>query len=291
MTRQKPTKPLTRFSLRAVFAIVAAQCIVTFATAGEIRHVVLQSRTLNKSWNINVYVPDDTTRNDMPLIVLLHGRGGNYQDWANAGDIKNTLDQRIKTNEMPPIVVVMPDGFNCWYLDKQDCRMETAIMRELIPHAIKTYNAGKTREQRYIAGLSMGGYGALNMALKYPGEFVKAGLLSPAVYSPMPPPNSSALKDFADGEWIANLYTSKLSTYFNQPQRVAFYIHSGDDDEFYIDDDAARLYNVMRKRGNDAELRIGNGKHSWDVWKESVKGALEYFFADTKKEPDRSQAP
>ena len=288
--RQKPPIPFKHFSLRAVLCVVALQACTAFA--GEIRHIELPSKALARNWNVNVYVPDETKANDMPLIILLHGRGGNYKDWADAGDIKNTLDELIASKQMPPSVVVMPDGFNCWFLDMPDCKVETAIMRELIPYATKTYNAGKDRSTRYIAGLSMGGYGALNISLKYPNEFKAAGLLSPAVYAPLPPDNSSARKDFAtngqfdEREWIANLYTSRLPTYFAQRSRVKFYIHSGDDDEFFVENDAARLYNVMRKHENLAELRIENGKHSWDVWKASVRGALAYFFADTKKEPD-----
>lgn len=285
--RQKPRIPLHHFSWRAVLCVVALQACTAFA--GEIRHVELPSRALARNWNVNVYVPDDATGKDVPLIVLLHGRGGNYKDWEMGGDIKATLDAMIANNEMPPSVVVMPDGFNCWYLDMPDCKVETAIMRELIPYATKQFNAGKSRGTRYIAGLSMGGYGALNIALKYPSEFSAAGLLSPAVYTPLPPSNSSARKDFAknnqfdEAQWIANLYTSRLPKYFAQPDRVKLYIHSGDDDEFFVENDAARLYHVMRVRENPAELRISNGKHSWDVWKESVRGALGYFF-ETKKE-------
>lgn len=276
------------FSCRAAgWAAAAFFALAIPVQASEIRTLTLPSPALGKPWRVNVYVPDRRAA-QTPLILLLHGRGDNAESWKAAGDIQRTLDQLIAQGRIPPSVVVMPDGFTCWYLDRPDCRMLTAIMKELLPYVEKAFAAGTTRETRYVVGFSMGGYGALNLALQYPVAFAGAGLLSPAAYTPLPPENSTARKDFGkpgfdEADWIRNSYTARLPAYFAQPLRVRFFVHSGDDDPFFIEDHSARLHGVMRRRANPAELRIVNGGHGWDVWKAGLADALTYFF-DGQKE-------
>jgi S-formylglutathione hydrolase FrmB len=96
---------------------------------------------------------------------------------------------------------VMPDAGTSWFVDARE-KMESAVIDDLIPEVERTLRVLKSRDGRLIGGLSMGGYGALRFALKYPESFAAAALLSPAIYDPLPPPNSSArtVGVFGDGQ-------------------------------------------------------------------------------------------
>ena len=65
-------------------------------------------------------------------------------------------------------------------------------MRDLLPHVDGKYRTLAERSGRLVAGYSMGGYGALSLALRHPERFCAAGLISPAVYDPLPPEASAA---------------------------------------------------------------------------------------------------
>jgi S-formylglutathione hydrolase FrmB len=140
----------------------------------------------------------------------------------------------------------------------------------------------------------MGGYGALRFALKYPEKFQAAALLSPAIYNPEPPTDSSArfVKVFAqpgtDGTynaevWKAYNYPALWDTYLQKRTPVAMYVNSGDDDDFFIESEATQFYELLRKNKQPAELRIVNGKHEWSVWEESLGDALKYVFRNARR--------
>jgi S-formylglutathione hydrolase FrmB len=143
----------------------------------------------------------------------------------------------------------------------------------------------RSREGRLIGGLSMGGYGSLRLVLQHPEMFAAAALLSPAIYDPLPPPNSSARKvgtfgapEFDEQVWKSLNYPTLWPSYLAKQTPVPMYINSGDDDEFMIEADATRLYSLLRANRQPAELRIVNGAHSWAVWGSTLGDAMKYIF-------------
>jgi S-formylglutathione hydrolase FrmB len=199
----------------------------------------------------------------------------------------------MMAGDMPPAIIVMPDAGTTWYVDLKE-KMETAFFEDMIPHVEKTYRALSARDGRVIGGLSMGGYGALRYVLEYPEKFQAAALLSPAIYNPEPPADSSArfVKVFAqpgtDGAyspevWKANNYPVLWDAFLRKNIRVPMYINSGDDDEFMIETEAVQFYSLLRKARQPAELRIVNGKHEWAVWESTVGDALKYVFQTVRR--------
>jgi S-formylglutathione hydrolase FrmB len=176
--------------------LVFAACVLLLvlpASASEIITREFRSATLQRSWAYNVYLPSGYERSSLsfPVLYLLHGNGGTRDDWVQKGRIQRTADSLIARREIPPTIIVMPDAGVSWYVDRRE-KMETAIIRDLLSDVEQNLRALKSRDGRLIAGLSMGGYGALRFALKYPEMFAAAALLSPAIYDPLPPSNSSA---------------------------------------------------------------------------------------------------
>ena len=264
--------------------------------AGSIEAAEFNSPTLQRSWTYNVYLPtgyDANSKLRYPVMYLLHGNDGARNDWPVKGNLLQTADQLIQTGQIPPAIIVMPDAGTTWYVDLKE-KMETAFFNDLVPHVEGKYRTLKTRDGRVIGGLSMGGYGALRYVLKYPEKFQAAALLSPAIYNPEPPADSSArfVKVFAepnaDGAysrtvWQSYNYPVLWEQFLAKKVSVPMYINSGDDDEFMIESEATQLYSLLRKNKQPAELRIVNGKHEWPVWESTVGDALKYVFRTVRR--------
>lgn len=276
--------------MRALLAACALLLAVP-SLASEIVTRKLESAALQRTWEYEVYLPTGYQKSGLnyPVLYLLHGNGGNRNDWPDKGQIKRTADMMIVNLDMPAAVIVMPDAGVSWYVDRRE-KMETAVIRDLIPDVEKNLRVLKSREGRLIGGLSMGGYGAMRFALKYPEMFAAAALLSPAIYDPVPPPNSSArsVRTFGDPRfdeqvWKSLNYPALWQAYLAKKTPVPMYINSGDDDEFMIEADATRFYSLLRAHRQPAELRIVNGAHSWPVWEGTIGDALEYIFRYSAK--------
>jgi enterochelin esterase-like enzyme len=241
------------------------------------------SDALDRDWSYTVYLPTgyghDETR--LPVIYLLHGNNGNANDWIAHGHLQATVDALVDHHEIPPVVIVMPQGGTDWYVDRKE-PMETAFFTELMPEVERHYRVGHHREDRVIGGASMGGFGALRYAMTRPELFGAAILLSPAIYANEPPLASSARRVGVFGErqfdphvWKALNYPAQWDAYMRQPLRVPMFIAAGDDD-LVIQAEASQLYTHLRVAGNPAALRVVDGGHTWDVWRGLLGDALKY---------------
>ncbi|HTE40697.1 MAG TPA: alpha/beta hydrolase-fold protein, partial [Steroidobacteraceae bacterium] len=225
----------------------------------------------------------------------LHGNAQSHKDWAERGGIQATTDALIASGELPACIIIMPDAGTTWYVDRKE-KMETALLRDLIPDVEKTYRAQTHRGGRFIAGLSMGGYGAMRFAMLYPEKFAAAGLLSPAIYNPLPPATSSVRRVGVFGEqtfdepmWQSMNYPALWNAYLDKKIQVPMYVNSGDDDDFFIESDAPVFYALLRKNKHPAELRIVNGAHAWPVWSSTIGDAMRYMFKyATPPDPSKS---
>lgn len=276
-----PRSKLTNF----VF-VVAALLAALPALASEIVTREFASGALGRNWAYEIYLPTQyqTSRANYPVLYLLHGNNGSRRDWVEKGNIQRTADALIASGEIPAAIIVMPDAGASWFVDRRE-KMETALIRDLIPEVEKNFRTLRTRDGRLIGGLSMGAYGSLRFALKYPEMFAAAALLSPAIYDPLPPKISGARRappfatpEFDEHAWRALNYPTLWDAYLAKQLPVPMYICSGDDDEFMIEAEATRLYSLLRANRQPAELRIVDGAHSWPVWASTIGDALKYIF-------------
>ncbi len=258
------------------------------AQAGEVFADSVKSSVLGIDIRFNIYLPDGykdgTTR--YPVVYLLHGASGDEHDWTRQGSVVQTLDGLIKRGVMRPSIAVMPSiGPQSWFADGAVLKMETALITELLPAVEARYRTGTARSERSIAGLSMGGFGALNLALKHPQRFCAAGIISPAIYDPLPPETSAARRapqlmrngQFDPELWKALNYPSHLEAYAKAPQKVPMWIVSGDHDALGIAVMSANLYwRLLKIQPKLAELRIIDGDHEWMTFRDALPDALQY---------------
>jgi S-formylglutathione hydrolase FrmB len=271
--------------MRLLFVVLAlALCLP--ATAGVVVSREFDSPALQRKWTYAVYLPDgyETSTLRYPVLYLLHGHGQNLYDWANSGHIQQAADALIAHGDMPPAIIVMPDAGTSWYVDRKE-KMETAVIHDLIGDAERNFRALGARDGRLVGGLSMGGYGALRFVLKYPEMFASAALLSPAIYDPEPPQGSGARRagvfgapEFDPQVWQELNYPALWDAFLAKKIAVPMYIVSGDDDTYFIEAESTRLYSLLRRNGQPAELRIVDGAHDWRVWESTIGDALRYIF-------------
>ncbi len=140
----------------------------------------LESKLMGRQMPYRVTFPLAYLANDrqkFPVVYLLHGLTGHYSNWYDKTDLKNYVHTY-------GAIIVTPEGDDGWYTDsatKPNDKYESYIIKELIPEIDKKFRTFSDREHRAIAGLSMGGYGAIKFGVKYPGLFVLAGSFSGAL--------------------------------------------------------------------------------------------------------------
>lgn len=260
-----------------------------WAGPGTVSRVGIASEILGREWPCKVYLPGgyDSTASRYPVVYLLHGSGGDENEWDR---IYPVLDSLIAAGSIPPLIAVAPASGTSWWVDGRE-RFESAFFSDLIPAIDRQYRTIIRREGRAVAGFSMGGYGALRYALAHSDMFAAATLLSPALYAQQPPPESSARSSGTFGDpfqaevWAARNYPAVLETYLLQQYRAPVFILSGDDDwnhpegfEYNIEQQAVLLYGLLnRKGGSPAELRIVNGGHNWRIWQPGFIAGIEYM--------------
>ena len=272
--------------LRRLLFVALALAFSLPAAASSVITREFDSAALQRKWSYAVYLPDgyETSNLKYPVLYLLHGHGQDLYAWVNYGHIQPTTDELIAHGEIPPAIIVMPDAGMTWFVDRKE-KMETAVIQDLVGDVQRTFRVIDDRKGRVIAGLSMGGYGALRFVLKYPEMFAAAGLLSPAIYDPEVPQGSGARRagvfgaaEFDPQVWKELNYPTLWDAFLAKKIAVPMYINSGDDDDFFIEAEATRLYSLLRKNGQPAELRIVDGAHKWPVWESTIGDAMRYVF-------------
>ena len=260
------------------------------AISGELKQQTFHSQILNREYRYLVYLPDDYGRleRQFPVLYLLHGAGGDEQEWWQEGSVRDTIDGLVRRGEIQPMVVVMPGQSQTWWIDGAGVKGESALMNELIPHAESSFRVQQNPIQRLIAGISAGGYGALNLVLKHPKMFSAAALLSPAIYDPLPPEHSAAQTQppfqtagrFDPLKWKAQHYTRFLESYKQSASVVPLFIETGDHDHLGIALQSAMLFEKLRLYQPDAiALKVNDGGHDWGFWRRSFSRALEFLNA------------
>jgi len=264
------------------------------AGASTVQSHTFRSTALQRDWSYVVYLPPGYRADGppdgprYPVLYLLHGNDDDAHRWITEGHLQTAADALIARTEIPPVVIVMPQGGTDWYVDRKE-KIETAFFGELLPHVESHYAVTNDRKGRAIGGVSMGGFGALRYAMLEPDRFCGVLLLSPAIYSGEPPLQSAARRVHVFGEqrfdadvWHALNYPALWPRYMSQPYRLPMFIAAGDND-VEIEAEASLLYTHLREAGNPAALRIIGGGHNWDTWSALLPAALKYGLSCIRK--------
>ena len=160
------------------------------ASAAQIDTVAVFSAKMQREIPVLVVVPDAGVGRRMPVLYLLHGFGGSYTTWQNITDLRPLADAY-------GMIIACPDGENSWYWDSPvnpALQYETFTAKELVKYIDDNFPTLPSRDKRAITGYSMGGQGALWLAMRHPDTFGAVGSLSGGV-DIRPFPNNWNMKD------------------------------------------------------------------------------------------------
>jgi enterochelin esterase-like enzyme len=249
-----------------------------------------RSQRLGRDVAYTLYLPDlpPAIREPALVLYLLHGPGGDEKTWTGEDPmLRGPLVNAMRDGTLRPSVLVMPSvGRNSWWIDGAVDAAASSFLDEVMPTVEARLSFPVQRERRALVGVSMGGFGALQFALSQPQRFCAAALISPTVYDPLPPPDSAARRTpqfvrdgrFDEQLWQASNYPARLAAYAQAPQKVAFWISSGDRDPPDILRAATRLFERLHKlQPDDTELRLLHGGHDWAAFDAALAPALAYI--------------
>jgi S-formylglutathione hydrolase FrmB len=299
---------------------------------GHVETQRFHSDALGVDKQVVVYLPGSYAASPdrrYPVFIYLHGLGGKETEWVDAGGLDTTAD----TMGLDAIVV-MPDGDDSFYVDSPapadyDACMkdgtglfmpnrphadtcvrkndyETYVTRDLVGWVDKTYRTKASRDSRAIAGLSMGGYGALMLAMRHTDEFAAAashsGVDALAYVGPHPyAADHAVLLDeqmvkvtpsepiFA---WVFSRFGTDIAFWRDHdpsvlatkltPGTLALYFDCGTEDDFKLDDQARYLHDVLTAHRLDHSWFLGPGRHDFVFWKARLGKSLAFLRDHTK---------
>ncbi len=281
-------------------AVVTACCLqISFSFAQ--RGTVLEERTVNSSIlgrpvKYSVYLPADYqgSQRTYPVVYLLHGYTDDHTGWVQFGEVNRYADKAIQDGLIPPMIIVMPNGDSSFYINSYDGKekYEDFFIKEFMPAIEKDYRIKAQKRYRAVAGLSMGGYGTLIYALKYPDLFAAAAPLSAAVF------DDAAATTMADNRWEATfgqLFGRGLKGKYRLSQawnsnsilkivesksaddlkKVRYWIDCGDDD--FLSRGNSLLHVALIDKGVPHEYRVRDGAHNWTYWRTGIVDALAFI--------------
>lgn len=251
--------------------------------ARRTRHVEesVESAALGRAMKYRVLVPQDydTSERRYPVLYLLHGLDGDYTDWT-------TRTNLAEYSRELPLIIVMPDGENSWYTNAAGApadRFEDYLLTDLQTDVVRKYRTINSRYGRAIAGLSMGGYGALKMALKRPATFAVAGSFSGAFSITRedgigtrlnPVERERILKIYGAGDAAARRENDvhALAAAAKPGSAPYLYLDCGTTD-FLLEDNRSAVAAISRA-GLSYEYHEVAGAHSWDYWDRRIRQFL-----------------
>lgn len=257
------------------------------ALAGTLEERAFPSPALGRDIPAVVYRPDRTD-GPLPVLYLLHGYGGGERDWVSAGAAA-TADAVLAEPGAVPLLIVMPGVGNSWYVDSTRYGDWDRAVAEDLPAAVEAaYPTDRRRDGRFAAGLSMGGYGALRLAVHHPERFRAAAALSPAIFEDVA--DAAEFPDFqieffagAFGEPLepaafnARNVFARLATVGSAATPLGFYLMTGDHDGLGLWHGTLRFFQAARGTGHAAELRVRDGDHEWRLWRDELAPVLRWI--------------
>jgi S-formylglutathione hydrolase FrmB len=211
-----------------------------------------------------------------PVLYLLHGLSGDHTVWVRRTSIERYAQDL-------PLIIVMPNSARGWYTDSQTCptaAFETAIVRDLIAYVDRVFHTVPGRAGRAIAGLSMGGYGALKLAFKHPHLFCAAGCHSGALIL-------DELRSIGP-EWAREFElifgpqaaggpedVLTLAERLDPSEAPAVWMDIGLEDGFL--EMNRRVHAHFQSIGLAHEYHEWSGGHAWDYWDRSIQQLLPWL--------------
>ena len=243
----------------------------------QVDTIALFSAKMKKEVKSVVVLPEKYSKNKhYPVVYLLHGYSDNYAKWINTVPTIKALATKHQ------LILVCPDGgYSSWYFDSpidSSIQYETHITRELLPYIDSHYATIPNRKARAITGLSMGGHGALYLAIRNKDLFANAGSMSGGVDLRNSTKSYGITKLIGSieknpEEWNNRSVINMVSALQNKELNLV--IECGVSDFFYQIN--ANLHRRLMELKIDHDYTERPGSHNWQYWTNAINYQLLYF--------------
>jgi S-formylglutathione hydrolase FrmB len=253
-------------------------CLAQAARAADVDTVSILSNKMHRAYKCVIITPSSYKNGTQryPVLYLLHGAGGNYANWVKNVPIVKELADAYQC------MIVCPDGaVTSWYFDSpvdSSMRFETYVSKEIPAYIDQHYQTLPEPAHRAITGLSMGGHGALFLAIRHPDVFGAAGSMSGGVDFRPFPKNWDLVKRLGDpGTDGANWYDYTVVKQVDSLKQgtLSLIIDCGVKD-FFIDVNRD-LHKKLLLAGIDHDYTERPGEHNWKYWGNAIKYQLLFF--------------
>jgi S-formylglutathione hydrolase FrmB len=232
-------------------------------------HIDVQSQAVGRKLGVNVVVPARTRpRGERPLLIFLHGRGGSDETFTGNEAIFEGL---AKLGRKAPIVAFPDGGDHSYWHDRREGDWGRYVMREVIPTLEK--RLGTDPHRIAIGGISMGGFGAYDLALKHPKRFCAVGGHSPALWFEAGETAPGAFDSAADFE--RNDVVGMVRGNSDPFAGMRVWNDYGDADPFRVYDEGFVGY--LRADGADLSAHSWNGGHDGAYWTRHWPAYLRFY--------------
>jgi putative tributyrin esterase len=244
-----------------------------------LRVVTVKSPALGRRADVTVFVPPGGSE-PLPLVILLHGVNGSHWSWSLRGGVHLTAARLIETGEVPPVAIAMPSdglwGDGSGYVPHDDADYERWIVDEVAAAAALADDRVTARSRVFLAGKSMGGFGALRLGAKYATRFsgisahsavTTLARLGESIIEPLEELPSFGLADSTALHWLEAHRTRLPPLRFD----------CGTGDGLLAGNRA--LHAALEARGVEHVYEEFPGGHDWPYWKLHVADTLRFFAA------------
>jgi enterochelin esterase-like enzyme len=234
----------------------------------------LWAPTLQRQLTYRVYLPPDYYADDTrryPTLYMLHGAGGSYTEWSDSF-LPEQLDDMVGLQLVQPMIVVMPDGGDRTYWANWDegPRWSDYVAYDVVNEVDSRFRTVPLQSARGIGGLSMGGLGAMQIAMRHPDIFGAVGAHSPSIRLE-PDPELWFLSPVSfqmhNPIWLAS----------NMPgvERMAYWLDVGADD--WWRPNIEELRDALQATHLNLTWRLYSGTHEAEYWIDHVPDYLRFY--------------
>ncbi len=260
----------------------------------RVQYRTFRSQLLNRELGYAIYLPPayETGNAEYPVLYFLHGANENERRWSTRGFTDLTLDRMVADGEIGEFIVAIPFGANSFYTNSASGEdWEDMVVDEFVPMIESEYRAQGTRRGRAISGISMGGYGALKIAMRRPDLFGSVSAHSAMLIDDLDavsvnPRTEQLYATLFEGifglsegmeRWTAN-DPLRLAATAPGVETLRIYFDCGTEDDYGFFEGARRLHEVLEARGVEHEFHLHPGDHGWEYARRHTPASLRFHW-------------
>lgn len=244
----------------------------------NLRFITVKTDNLGGRGDICVFVPPVADLKNVPLIILLHGVYGSAWAWSQKAGVHHTALEMIANGEIAPMVIAMPSdglwGDGSGYLPHNSKNFEKWIVDDVPNAVIQNISLVGENSDLFISGLSMGGFGALRLGIKYAEKFKAISAHSAITdIAQMQLFVEEPMGEFRQEDERENSVNGVIKKYGQKLPKIRF--DCGSDDQLIAYNRA--LHGALKEDQVEHVYEEFSGGHNWAYWQEYIKRTLLFF--------------